>query len=169
VVSVYVASPLGFSSATRSFYEEEVLAALRGAGFSPIDPWEEPAFDAAFARASALPPGEERLAAFAELNGLLGARNAAKIDEAGAMLAILDGVDVDSGTAAEIGYAAARGKPVVGVRLDTRQAGDNEGACVNLQVEHFIRSGGGELVRSLADAIAVLGRIAPGAAGASPA
>ncbi len=157
-----MASPLGFSAATRSFYEHEVLAALRAGGFAPIDPWNEPAFEAELARALELPRGERRFAALAELNRRLGASNTAKIDGAAALLAILDGVDVDSGTAAEIGYAAALGKPVVGVRLDIRQAGDNEGALVNLQVEHFIRSSGGELVGSIASAIEVLERIAQG-------
>lgn len=32
--------------------------------------------------------------------------------------AVLDGVDVDSGTAWEIGYAYARGKPIIGLRTD---------------------------------------------------
>lgn len=47
-------------------------------------------------------------------------------------------VDVDSGTAAEIGFAYALGKPVVGWRSDCRQAGDNAASVVNLQVEHFL-------------------------------
>lgn len=170
MVSVYVASPLGFSAATRSFYEDEVLAGLRDAGFAPIDPWHEPAYAAELVRVRGLAPGEQRLAAFAALNRRFGARNVAKIDEADALLAILDGVDVDSGTAAEIGYAAARGKPVAGLRLDTRQTGDNEGAVVNLQVEHFVRASGGELVRTVGEAIELLGRLTrrtPGAAGPS--
>lgn len=45
-----------------------------------------------------------------------------KLTEKRAMLAILDGQDVDSGTAAEIGYAFARRKPIVGYRGDLRVA-----------------------------------------------
>ncbi len=37
------------------------------------------------------------------------------------VVAILDGPDADSGTAFEVGYAYALGKPVVGVRTDYRQ------------------------------------------------
>ena len=36
-----------------------------------------------------------------------------------AVVAVLDGADVDSGTAAEIGYAFARGKLIVGYRGDS--------------------------------------------------
>ena len=36
------------------------------------------------------------------------------------VIALLDGADVDSGTAWEVGYAYARGIPVVGVRSDKR-------------------------------------------------
>jgi len=43
------------------------------------------------------------------------------IDGADALLAWLDGPDADSGTAFEVGYAFAKGKPVVGVRTDFRQ------------------------------------------------
>jgi nucleoside 2-deoxyribosyltransferase len=59
---------------------------------------------------------------------------------------VLDGTDVDSGTASEIGYAYARGKLIVGYRGDFRLSSDNEGGIVNLQVEHFIRASGGTIV-----------------------
>jgi nucleoside 2-deoxyribosyltransferase len=81
------------------------------------------------------------------------------IDRADAVVAVLDGVDVDSGTAAEIGYAFARGTPVIGYRGDVRPAGDNEGAVVNLQVEYFIRAGGGTIVTRLADVRKALARL----------
>jgi nucleoside 2-deoxyribosyltransferase len=106
------------------------------------------------------PRGEHRRDALSALNRRMGAANAASIEVADALLAILDGVDVDSGTAAEVGFAAALGKPIVGVRLDVRQSGDNEGTLVNLQVEHFIRASGGEVLVSVLEAIALLGRLA---------
>jgi nucleoside 2-deoxyribosyltransferase len=67
------------------------------------------------------------------------------------MIAILDGPDVDSGTAAEIGYAFARGKLIVGYRGDFRLSADNEGSIVNLQVEYFIRESGGAIVSRYED------------------
>lgn len=43
------------------------------------------------------------------------------------VVAILDGPDADSGTSFEAGYAYARGIPVIGVRTDFRQRGDDGG------------------------------------------
>ena len=40
------------------------------------------------------------------------------VDASDLVVAVLDGVDVDSGTAWEIGYAYAKGKPVIGLRTD---------------------------------------------------
>jgi len=76
----------------------------------------------------------------------LGRLNREAIDAADGVFAILDGVDVDSGTAAEVGYAFARGKYVSGLRTDFRLAGDNPGSIVNLQVEYFIHESGGRIV-----------------------
>ncbi|MDR1533629.1 MAG: nucleoside 2-deoxyribosyltransferase [Planctomycetota bacterium] len=42
------------------------------------------------------------------------------LDASDAVLATLDGAEVDSGVAWEVGYAYARGKPVVGLRTDYR-------------------------------------------------
>ena len=101
----------------------------------------------------------ERAARLPEVNRAIGARNAKLIDECDAVLAVLDGNDVDSGTAAEIGYAAAKHKPVVGLRRDHRVTGDNEATLVNLQVEWFVVESGGSLETDLADAIASLARV----------
>jgi len=55
--------------------------------------------------------------------------------------------------AAEIGYAFAKGKPILGYRGDFRLSADNEGSVVNVQVEYFIRQSGGDIVTSVADAL----------------
>lgn len=156
MATVYVASPFGFSVATSGFYEDELLPAIRAGGLEPLDPWADPLAEDELTAALALPAGEARNEALRVINRRLGAANAANIQRADAVLAVLDGVDVDSGTAAEVGFAAALGKPIVGLRLDTRQAGDNEGAVVNLQVEHFILAGSGRIVRSVPEAISLL-------------
>ena len=98
----------------------------------------------------------------ADINRLVGQRNAELIRSVAGVLAILDGDDVDSGTAAEIGYAAALSRPVVGLRSDLRISGDNEATLVNLQVEWFVLESGGSLVTTLDDALAAL-RAAVGA------
>ena len=46
------------------------------------------------------------------------------LEEADLMVAILDGPDVDSGVAFEMGYARARGVPIIGVRTDYRESQD---------------------------------------------
>ena len=90
----------------------------------------------------------------------MGATNRAAIDRARAVVAVLDGTDVDSGTAAEIGYAFGRGKLVLGYRGDFRLSADNEGSTVNLQVEYFIRQSGGVIVERYEDLRARLRRLA---------
>jgi len=48
----------------------------------------------------------------------------------GVVLAIVDGADPDSGTCWEIGYAYARGIPVVGLRTDWRPGEDGLANCM---------------------------------------
>jgi len=91
----------------------------------------------------------DKRAAWQALNPRIGAKNAAMIDAADMVLAVLDGADVDSGTAAEIGYACARSRPILGYRGDFRLSADNEGSVVNLQVEYFITASGGEIFTSV--------------------
>lgn len=55
------------------------------------------------------------------------------IDDSDIILAVLDGEDVDSGTAWEIGYAYAKGKMIFGLRTDFRTMG-SEG-MVNLMID----------------------------------
>lgn len=155
MATVYIASPLGFSIATKGFYKVEVLDKVRAVELEPLDPWDDPQADKELKAALKLPVSEARRDALRAMNTRLGAANAANIRRADAVLAILDGADVDSGTAAEIGFAAALKKPIVGVRLDKRQAGDNEGATVNMQVEWFIGSRN-RLAASIEDATKLL-------------
>lgn len=156
---VYIASPLGFSKASELYYENVLLPDIRKAGIEPLDPWADPDAEREFAAARALPPGETRLAALHAINRRLGESNAQMIARADGLLAVLDGVDVDSGTAAEIGFASGQGKPIAGLRLDMRQTGDNEGTTVNLQVEYFIAASGGGIVRTLDAAVGLLTRL----------
>jgi nucleoside 2-deoxyribosyltransferase len=144
--SIYLAGPGGFDAGGRAWHRL-VRDRLDAAGFAVLDPWvaSQDVFDAAFAE----PDGERRQAALAAANRTAGARNADMVRAADAVFALLDGVDVDSGTAAEIGYAAAVGTPVVGYRTDWRTSGDNEAAVVNLQVESFIAESGGVIVLAL--------------------
>jgi nucleoside 2-deoxyribosyltransferase len=57
------------------------------------------------------------------------------VDSSDIIVAVLDGIDVDSGTAWEIGYAYAKEKPVIGLRTDFRMLSEG---IVNLMVEMSI-------------------------------
>jgi nucleoside 2-deoxyribosyltransferase len=124
---------------------------LRAAGVDVLDPWDAASADA-FAAAGRLAE-PDRTARLAAVNESVGRRNTELIHRCDGVLAILDGVDVDSGTAAEVGYARAIGKPVVGLRTDLRPGGDNPATPVNLQVAYFIYASGGTVCTDLADAV----------------
>ena len=74
---------------------------------------------------------------------------------------MLDGTDVDSGSAAEVGYAFAKAKPILGYRGDFRLSADNEGSMVNLQVEYFIRQSGGTIMTRFAELSDALAQFKP--------
>lgn len=146
-----MASPLGFTESGRLYWREVLEPALREAGVDVLDPWDAEAAGW-FAEAEAF--GEpERTARLGEVNERVGRRNVELLDRCDGVLAVLDGVDVDSGTAAEVGYAGARGKPVVGLRTDLRPGGDNQATPVNLQVAYFIYASGGTVWSGVADAV----------------
>ena len=135
----YVASPLGFSAAGRLYYAKILLPAL-GTAVEVVDPW-------------ALVSSEElteaaRLGREHELAAEIGRRNSEAIRGSQLLVAVLDGQEIDSGTAAEVGYASAIGLTCFGLRTDLRKIGE-PGATVNLQVEAFITHSGGEIVGSV--------------------
>ncbi len=142
----YVASPLGFSESSREYYAGRYLPAL-AEHVEPVDPW-------------ALTAPEEFVAARAgdrehEFGIEVGARNAEAIRGAALLIAQLDGQEVDAGTAAEVGYAAALGLPCLAVRSDLRSSGE-PGMRVNLQLEAFVLLSGGFIVSSLYELVARL-------------
>lgn len=63
-------------------------------------------------------------------------KNLAAIDNSDIIVAVIDGADVDSGTAWEIGYAYSKGKTIMGLRTDFRTLG-TEGR-VNLMIERSL-------------------------------
>ncbi len=87
----------------------------------------------------------------------------AGVREADVMVAVLDGADVDSGTALEMGVAYERGTPIVGVRTDYRESQDRgvnlvaAGACTALlrsmsfgeNMEQLARDLAGKIVAAL--------------------
>ncbi|MEW6474690.1 MAG: nucleoside 2-deoxyribosyltransferase [Actinomycetota bacterium] len=153
MTAVYVASPLGFSEPGRHYLTAVLQPRLNAAGWSVLDPWDDPT--GVVAETLSLPAGAARLDALVRMSRTIGERNRGLLATADAVLAVLDGPDVDSGTAAEVGWAAAHKTPVIGWRSDFRLA-DHEAAPVNLQVEDFVLASGGRMVATLDEAIAAL-------------
>jgi nucleoside 2-deoxyribosyltransferase len=157
-MKIYTAGPLGFSEAGRAFHNNTVLPDLLRLGHEPLDPWtltDQRKIDAVLA----MDYGPARRDAWRALNVEIGGNNREAIDRCDAVFVVLDGVDVDSGSAAEVGYAFAKGKPILGYRGDFRLSADNEGSVVNLQVEYFIRQSGGDIISQIADLGAALERM----------
>lgn len=147
-IKIYVASPLGFSEVGRDFLYSRIIPVIEELEYEVLDPWKltpeeimQPVTD--------MPYGNRRKNRLKKINKIIGENNAKAIDECSGMLAVLDGTDVDSGTASEIGYAVAKGKRVLGYRGDFRMASDNEGSIVNLQVEYFIEKSGGKIITEI--------------------
>ncbi len=61
--------------------------------------------------------------------------NLRALDDCDLMIAILEGPQVDDGTAWEVGYFYAKGRRILGIRTDFRKAGESEHSRVNLMVE----------------------------------
>lgn len=82
------------------------------------------------------------------------------IDECDLVVASLNGLTTDDGTAWELGYAFALGKPIIGLYTDWRRRFDDE--VVNLMIECSLTM----LVRSLDDLPAAMSTVL--ADGATP-
>ncbi len=147
---IYIASPLGFSEAGRFFLYKKIIPLFTELNLICIDPWKLTP-ENLIEEVNSIDNGELKSAEWRKLNRVIAENNRNGIEGSDGMLAILDGTDVDSGTASEIGYAAALNKKICGYRSDFRRSGDNDGAIVNLQVEYFILNSGGRIISNLSE------------------
>jgi len=159
VSKIYLASPYGFAPSTRGFLQK-MKSALKKHGHQVIDPWGEgdSPLKPFRSQESHLSP-EERVAQLKILNHQIAERNRQAIESGDVVVAVLDGPDVDSGTASEIGFAFACGKTIFGYRGDIRLTGENQATLVNLQVQYWIEESGGRkgrLVRTVPDLLMAL-------------
>ena len=141
---VYLASPLGFNP-EHNDYRQRIKNHLSSQGHEIFDPWEQDNSSQAINTALLKESPEERRAAITLAAAYTGKVNASGIESSDVILAVLDGTEIDSGTASEVGYAAGIGKKCYGLRTDFRNMGDLPGLPINLQVMYFITSTGGEL------------------------
>jgi nucleoside 2-deoxyribosyltransferase len=161
-MKIYLASPLGFTPSTKCFLED-LKSDLRKRGYVVVDPWEtgDALFKDFASKTSRMSP-EEKTEELILLNRRIGEANHHAIKGVDTVVAVLDGPDVDSGTASEVGFAFALGKLIIGYRGDIRLTGENESTLVNLQVQYWIEESGGgrgRLVRTVPDIIATLSNV----------
>lgn len=130
---VYLAAPL-FSEAERS-YNARLADFLRSHYYEVFLPQDS---------------GDNHAVRGMEEHRRIFLRNRKAIHDTDIVVAVLDGADADSGTAWEMGYAAALGKKVVAIRTDFRMAGRYE--RVNLMLEQS-----GRVVASTGDLLLALG------------
>jgi nucleoside 2-deoxyribosyltransferase len=150
MTKLYLASPLGFSPENAD-YISRIIGKLTAQGIEVFNPWDQKQFAEAIESALNELVYLSRVAAFRRVASEIGACNEGGIRGADVVLAVLDGAEVDSGTASEVGFAAALGKRCYGLRTDLRDTGDFVGIPFNLQVLHFIERSGGSLFRSIAE------------------
>jgi nucleoside 2-deoxyribosyltransferase len=147
---LYLASPLGFSP-ENSAYLNRIKETLTAQGCEIFDPWEQKQFSGGLENAAGESDYGARVKAFQEISRQIGACNEDGIRWADGIFAVLDGAEVDSGTAAEVGFGSALGKTCFALRTDQRDCGDFIGLPVNLQILHFIARSGGRMFRSIAE------------------
>jgi len=117
-------------------------------GYNVVNPWRISDSEQ-FEAIATIKDLAKRKRAFQKLNIRVASANEEAIRNCDIVLAVLDGADVDSGTASEVGFAYALGKTILGYRGDFRRTGENEGCIVNLQVEYWIKNSGGCLATEL--------------------
>ena len=116
---IFLAAPL-FSESEREF-NEKVARELRKAG---LEVWM--AQEAPFIKDGT---DEEKRSIYEE--------DTTALKNSDAVVAALDGIDVEAGVAFEIGYAAALGKPIIGLKTDYRTFSRIEN--INLMLELSMR------------------------------
>lgn len=117
---IYQAGPL-FSEAEREWHQKLTLK-MEKAGYVVVWP-------------GALLSPEKINEAGEQAVQLIYTTCASAIDGCTCIVALLDGTQVDDGTAWEIGYAHAKGIPVYGIRTDSRVAGDTSHNNMNSMIE----------------------------------
>ena len=151
-LKIYLASPYGFTTSGNEYMRKKMIPFLELSGICVLNPWADlKNISKTMKNIEKSDSMKFRLEKYHKLNENMARENAVLIGKSDCVLAVLDGTDVDSGVAAEIGYAYGKMMRVYGFRSDFRQTGDNIGATVNLQVEYFITNSGGRIFNNIKD------------------
>ena len=129
-----------------------IIPSIERDSFKVLNPWESfESFSLSVKEIYSLSEIPKQNELLKNLNKDLSIKNEKMLQQAEIIVAVLDGADVDSGVAAELGYACALGKKIIGYRSDFRVSGDNSAAIVNVQIEYFINKSGGKIVRDVGE------------------
>ena len=141
----YLANPYGFNQHGREALKK-IIPILENVGLKVLEPFEESSTSPLLEKVICLENDISSLqsdldVARCQFYTEVGKRNIELMDKADCMIALLDGADVDSGTASEVGYFYGKNingpfKPIFGLRTDMRQC--EPGAPANIQVVQFI-------------------------------
>lgn len=124
-MKAYIAGPL-FNDSER-WYVEQVDKVARDLGYDTFLPHRD---------------GKELLPEVRDINSIF-ILDRDQVDSSDLVIANLNGVEVDDGSAWEIGYAYAKGKHLIGIHNDMRHHSDNQ--FVNLMIQCSLN----QLVHSL--------------------
>jgi nucleoside 2-deoxyribosyltransferase len=143
---IYLASPYGFTDSGLYFMNEVMIPMLKKENFEVLNPWGMlPEFKKELAAAFSIKDPTDMQNKIEEILSSVAGKDLKLVDECDFLLAVLDGSDVDSGVALEIGYAYVKGKKMIGYRSDTRQSGDMPPLKVNVMIGDCIRNSGGKV------------------------
>lgn len=149
---IYLAGPAGFSVSSRNFLAG-LTERLIGIGYSKeniLNPWILSAEEGEKVFAAKNLKQKQKLEEWFWPRA--GLRNEIAISISDVVSADLSGTDVDGGTGAEIGYAYALAKTILGYRDDFRLSGEVSVFPVSLQVSHFVlKSPNGNVSWSIED------------------
>lgn len=134
---IYLAWPLWFSESWRDFIYNTIMPKLKSLWYEILFPWEL-SDDDYIKSVFSMPDWVAKTIEFKKMNTIIWWNNAKAIQECDYIFAVLDGVDVDSGTASEIGYGACLWRKIIWYRSDYRRSWENEWVVINLQVQYFI-------------------------------
>lgn len=126
-MKAYIAGPL-FNDSER-WYVEQVDKIARDLGYDTFLPHRD---------------GKELLPAVRDINSIF-TLDRDQVDSSDLVIANLNGVEVDDGTAWEIGYAYAKDKHIIGIHNDMRHHSHNQ--FINLMIQCSLN----QLVHSLDD------------------
>jgi len=113
---IYLATSL-FTAAEQAF-AAALTAEIEGLGFAVYYPWRDAGDEALMAAW-----GED----WTRINAEIARRNLRAIERCSSVVAVVEGADVDSGVAMELGYARALAKPIKLLRTDWRTQGPRVG------------------------------------------